>query len=148
MKTSSMPHFDRDIRDDELFSFIVQPGDIGDREDPEHCVFARCAKRHMRSDESWFGLCVGIIRIGDEMVRFEYTRKLYDAIHEFERTGVMKAGVYWTKTVRPSYRREARHAENRGEANGSRPASGKRLAWYAPRGWGRAAEPVRTGIVV
>jgi hypothetical protein len=143
-----MPQFDRDIREDEVFTFVIQPGDVGDRKDPERCIFARCAKRTMRTPEAWFGLCVGYVRLGDEIVRFNYTKKLYDAIHEFDKPGgVMAPGVYQVKAPRPSTQREAKTEMNRryNSRNGKNPKAGERRAWHAPRGWGRGVDPGELG---
>jgi hypothetical protein len=140
MSASTAPQFDRDIDPEEIFTFVVQPGDLGDRADPERCVFARCAKRTMRTDAAWFGLSVGYVQLGDEIVRFGYTAKLYDAIHQFDDEGRMSAGVYQVAPVRPSVKRETKAERNkryRGERDGTRPKAGQRSTWHAPRGWGR-----------
>lgn len=139
MHTATMPQFDRDIAEDEIFTFVVQPDDTGNRADPERCVFARCAKRTMRTDEAWFGLCVGYVRLGSEVVRFGYTPKLYAAIHAFDNNEPIPPGVYQVKPPRPSERREGKAVKNRRRSNrdGSRPETAQRRAWHAPRGWGR-----------
>ena len=139
-----MPQFDRDLTDpDECFTFVVLDGDPGDRNDPERCVFARCAKRLLRTDEVWFGLTVGYCRMGDEIVRFGYTPKLATAIRNFEAGVAIPAGMYKVAPIRRSEQRAAKTERNRryNTRDGSRPQSGKRRAWHAPRGWGRGIEP-------
>jgi hypothetical protein len=150
MRSQDIPPFDRDIREDEIFTFVVQPGDVGERENPERCVFARCAKRTMRTDEAWFGLSCGRVRLGHEIVRFGYSPKLYDAIHQFERIGTLPAGVYQVALMRASETRAGKAAKNARlskNRDGSKPQNGKRRAWHAPRGWGRG-DGADMGVVV
>ena len=142
MQPANMPPFDRDITEDEEFTFYVKAEDIGNRCDPEHCVFARCAKMTLRTKEAWFGLTVGYARIDGKIVRFAYRAKLGAAIHGYDAGKPIPPGVYKVRRPPPSMRREGKAIRNRRRANrdGSRPETGVRRVWHAPRGWGRGRE--------
>lgn len=144
MRSARMPQFDRDLTDpDEVFTFVVASGDPGDRKDPERCVFARCAKRTMRTDRAWFGLTVGYAELNGEIVRFGYTPKLAKAIRGFDDGTPVAPGVYMVAPIKPSATRTAKTERNKkyNTRNGMRPQAGRRRAWHAPRGWGRGIDP-------
>lgn len=143
-----VPQFDRDARPGEDFTFLIKAEDIGNRDDPEHCIFARCAKRTMRTGEAWFGRSTAYIRVGDEIVRFLYPPKTQAAIRTFDDTGEMQAGPYRVSVPRASQtvvgRRERNATNPRRKARkpGSQAHARPRGAWHAPRGWGRGVENV------
>jgi hypothetical protein len=143
----SMPRFDRDARPGEEFPFVVTASDIGERDDPEHCVFARCAKRVMHSDNAWFGRSTAYIEINGEVVRFLYTPAMASAIRDFDDTGKMKPGTYRVLVPRPSQRIDTKRERHRLNPKrevakpGSKANARERGAWHAPRGWGRGVTP-------
>jgi len=139
---------DRDAEPGEDTSFVIKDGDIGERDDPEKCIFARCAKQHMRADHAWFGKSIAYLELpkrggGTEVVRFHYSAATAKAIAEFDRTGEIEPGIYQLRAVRPSQTIDGRHKRNSRNPQrttlepGSRPATAEQHIWHAPRGWGR-----------
>lgn len=148
----AVPQFDRDLRPNESFSFPVHAEDVGDRNDPERCILARCAKRTMRTDNAWFGRSRAYLQIGDDIVRCGYDTKTKRAIGGFDDGAEMAPDVYRcvplpaSETGRGKQEKNARHRSATRKytksakwqaANGK----GKRGTWHAPRGWGRGMTP-------
>lgn len=144
------PPFDRDGRPGEDFSLVVKDGDPGDRKNPERCVFARCAKRALRTDNAWFGNTVAYVGLptgpngAEEIVRFLYAPKTEKALKAFDEPGgTLPPGIYKVVPPRPSqtiagrHRRNARNPKRVIGKPGSQAGKRRPSAWHAPRGWGQ-----------